>query len=145
MQHDELLTLNEEIRAQQDEVVSQRDLLAEKNTSIETLNQEITGINQNLEKLVADRTAALKEQNDRLEEYAFINAHKLRAPVASIMGLIYLLQKEVPAGDEKKLIGYLKKSSDELDQVIRSISDTLLHGLKAYDGKGDNDAEKHRS
>jgi len=130
--HDELLTLNEEIRAQQDEVISQRDILANKNQSIEGLNRQVNEINQNLEKIVAQRTASLQEQNKKLEEYSFINAHKLRAPVASIMGLIYLLQKGTSAEEGKMMIGLLKKSSDELDKVIRSISDTLQQGLAAY-------------
>jgi len=132
-QHDELLVLNEEIRLQQDEVILQRDILANKNQNIESLNKQVTEINQNLEKIVAQRTASLQEQNKKLEEYAFINAHKLRAPVASILGLVDLLQKGTPPGEEKLMISYLKKSSDELDKVIRSISDTLQQGLRAYD------------
>lgn len=132
-QHEELLALNEEIRVQQDEVILQRDILANKNKNIESLHKQVTEINQNLEKIVAQRTATLQEQNKKLEEYAFINAHKLRAPVASILGLVYLLQKGLSPGEEKLMISYLKKSSDDLDKVIRSISDTLQQGLRAYD------------
>lgn len=132
-QHDELKALNEEIRAQQDKVILQRDVLANKNQSIESLNRQVTEINQNLEKIVARRTASLQEQNKKLEEYAFINAHKLRSPVASIMGLVNLLQKGSTPSEEKMMIGLLKKSSDDMDKVIRSISDTLQQGLIAYD------------
>ncbi len=132
-QRDEVLALNEEIRSQQDEVISQRDILAEKNSNIEILHRQVTENNQNLEKTVAERTAALKEQNRQLEEYAFINAHKLRAPVASVMGLINLLEKDLPASEQKPMIEYLKKSAAELDKVIHSISDMLQDGLNVFD------------
>jgi tetratricopeptide (TPR) repeat protein len=131
-QHDKLRALNEELRAQQEEVILQRDILANKNQSIENLNKQIIEINQNLEKIVMQRTASLQEQNKKLEEYAFINAHKLRAPVASILGLVYLLQKGASPVDEKMMIGLLRKASDELDKVIHSISDMLQQGLVAY-------------
>jgi hypothetical protein len=132
-QHDEVLALNEEIRAQQDEVISQRDILAEKNINIEMLHKKLTEANQNLEKTVTQRTAALQEQNHRLEEYAFINAHKLRAPVASIMGLVNLLELKHLADERSLILDHLKKSSWDLDQVIRSISKTLQQGMTAYD------------
>lgn len=130
-QHDELLTLNEEIRAQQDEVILQRDVLTLKNEKIESLHKKVLEVNQNLEKLVAARTASLQEQNKKMEEYAFINAHKLRAPVASIMGLINLLDMDHLEKERSLILGHLRKSSEELDTVIRAISKTLQLGLSA--------------
>ncbi len=125
----EILNQKAELAKQQDEVVYQRDILEEKNRNIELLNKQVIESNQNLEKTVSERTAALKQQNSQLEKYAFINAHKLRAPVATIMGLINLLQKEVSPHEQKEIIQYLKKSSNNLDQVVRSISDTLHKGI----------------
>lgn len=132
-QRDEVIALNEQIRAQQNEVILQRDRLAEKNQNIETLHQQMTKTNLTLEEMVNRRTAALEEQRKRLEEYAYINAFKLRGPVANINGIVELLKKETSADEEEKMIGYLKKSSTELDHVIRSISDTLQHGITAYE------------
>jgi light-regulated signal transduction histidine kinase (bacteriophytochrome) len=42
---------------------------------------------------VQERTRELEKKNKALEEYAFINAHKLRSQVASILGLINLISK----------------------------------------------------
>ncbi|CAN0501109.1 unnamed protein product, partial [Phaeothamnion confervicola] len=64
------------------------------NREIKIQAQEIERINQNLETIVKDRTAELEKKNTALEEAAFINVHKLRAPVASILGLANLLKKE---------------------------------------------------
>ncbi len=132
-QRDEVIALNKEIRVQQNEAIAQRDSLAQKNQSIETLHRQVSSNNQNLEELVAGRTAILQEQLKRLEEYAYINAFKLRGPVANIVGIVTLLKKETSTEEEIKMVGYLRKSSDELDHVIRTISETLQHGITAYE------------
>lgn len=132
-QHQKVLTLNEEIRTQQEEVVTQRDSLIEKNKSIVNLHNQLKEANDNLEKTVANRTAALREQNKRLEEYAFLNAHDLRGPVARILGIINLLEMNHLTEEKPLLLGYLKKSAIELDQITRSISDTLHSGISAFE------------
>jgi tetratricopeptide (TPR) repeat protein len=137
-QRDNAISIHSKIRAQQDEAIKQRDALATKNKSIETLHKKVSQTNQTLEELVAKRTAILQEQHKRLEEYAYINAFKLRGPVANITGIVGLLKKENPAEEEKKLVDYLRKSSVELDKVIRSISDTLQHGITAYEKQTDH-------
>lgn len=131
-QRDEVLALNEEIRAQQDEVLMQRDILELKNKNIEDLHKKLMEVNHGLEKMVEDRTAALTEQNKRLEEYAFINAHKLRSPVANILGLINLLDLSQLQEERSQILEHLKKSSAELDEVIRSISSKIQEGINIY-------------
>src|SRR5258706_6009595 len=124
-QHDELITLNEELRSQQEEVMSQRDALAEKNKEIETMSSQITHVNEKLEQLVAHRTETLENQNTRLSGYAFLNAHKLRAPLARIMGLINLLQMKSDTKEKPVIMNHLANSSDELHEVVGSISKTI--------------------
>jgi ligand-binding sensor domain-containing protein len=127
-QRDELVVLNEEIRASQEEVMAQRDALAEKNSEIERMNA-------NLEKIVADRTRVLEEQNERLAEYAFINAHKLRAPLASILGIINLLLIEKSEEQKHVLLDHLQKSSISLDYIVRSINQMLEKEFGKSDDK----------
>jgi ligand-binding sensor domain-containing protein len=120
-QRDELATLNEELNTSQEEVLAQRDALVEKNNEVEKMNF-------NLEKMVAERTTTLEERNKQLAEYAFINAHQLRAPLASILGIIHLLRIETDEASQKKLFELLQASSDELDSVIRSMRKILEEG-----------------
>lgn len=115
-------------------------LLEEKNRQIETQRREIAEqrekimeINNNLESLIEQRTHLLEQQNYRLAEYAHFNAHKLRAPVASILGLVTLLERG--NSDHKEivqLVGHLKKSSENLDDMVKSINATLEKGLDVY-------------
>jgi signal transduction histidine kinase len=130
-QRDEMAVLYEELRANQEEIMAQRDDLAEK-------NEEIASINTNLESIVAERTRSLEDQNKRLSEYAFINAHQLRAPLASILGLINLFKTDTPMQEQHELLELLKKSSVELDQIVRSIS-RMLEGME-----GSKDKEKEK-
>jgi signal transduction histidine kinase len=88
-------------------------------------NQIIEHLNKSLETKVERRTRLLKEQNSKLMEYAFINAHVLRAPVSRILGLINLLRKPNSDTDEKEIIRLLEESSLELDKVVRNLSSTL--------------------
>ena len=107
----EIQIKTEEIQAQNEEILAQAE--------------EIQGINENLEMLVKQRTAELEKKNRALEEYAFINAHKLRGPVASILGLLNLLNKSNPQDETKVLCEHLQQSANKLDTVVRSITKAI--------------------
>src|SRR5690606_16260640 len=110
---------NEEIQAQNEEIMAQAE--------------EIQGINENLEMLVKQRTAELEKKNKALEEYAFINAHKLRSPVASILGLVNLLAKAEHNEEEAKIVReHLQESADKLDEVVRSITKAIERADNKY-------------
>jgi DNA-binding response OmpR family regulator len=131
--NDDLKTLNEELTTANEELNSSNESLAEKNMKIENLHRQLVEVNENLEYTVELRTAALKHQNKHLEEYAFFTAHNLRAPLARILGLVHLLKKDFPPNEQKLMLEHLVKSSEELDQIIRSISHTLQKGITGYE------------
>jgi ligand-binding sensor domain-containing protein len=115
----EIQLKNEEIQAQNEEIMAQAE--------------EIQGINENLEMLVKQRTAELEKKNKALEEYAFINAHKLRSPVASILGLVNLLAKAEHNEEEAKIVReHLQESADKLDEVVRSITKAIERADNKY-------------
>ncbi len=74
----------------------------------------------------------LQERNKQLEEIAWLNAHEIRRPVASILGLMSLLDKENLANPQnQEIIALLEKMVKELDIVIGNISVTAsLHRKK---------------
>ena len=91
-------------------------------------NKELKIINESLEDTVSKRTSELEEQNDQLREYAFINSHLLRAPLARVLGLAFLLSKEATSIKDKEIISNLLSSTEELDQIVKNISDILFDG-----------------
>ena len=95
------------------------------NREIKIQAREIERINANLETIVKERTAELEEKNTALEEAAFINAHKLRAPVATILGLTDLLKGETLSENGKKALDYLDTSTHKLDEIVTQINTAL--------------------
>ncbi|MGN6647507.1 MAG: hypothetical protein ACTHJT_13380, partial [Cytophaga sp.] len=84
--------------------------------------------NESLETAVKKRTQELETQNEQLSEYAFINSHVLRAPLSRIMGLAYLISQEITLPTEQKLLTDLINSSNELDSIVKKISEILYDG-----------------
>jgi signal transduction histidine kinase len=101
------------------------DEIEHKTHEIQAQAEEIKGINENLESLVKERTVELERKNKALAETAFINAHELRAPVASILGLINLMQKLRLSEDEKIYLEHLQQAAKRLDSVVGSITQTI--------------------
>jgi ligand-binding sensor domain-containing protein len=112
-----------EIQAQNDEIQTQ-------NEEISAQAEEIMQINENLEAAVQQRTAELERKNKALEDYAFINAHKLRSPVATLLGLIYLFTRTNDEKDKKEIHQRLQNSADELDKVVTTITKAIERGDK---------------
>ncbi|MES2371566.1 MAG: PAS domain S-box protein [Bacteroidota bacterium] len=64
----------------------------------------------------------LKLKNKKLTEIAFLQSHIVRRPVANVMGLVNLINKEDPTDPINfELIPKLAIASKELDEVIKQI------------------------
>lgn len=62
-------------------------------------------------------------QNQRLKDIAWIQSHKVRSPVATIMGLIQLFNKENPADPiNEQVLDGLSEAAATLDEVIKEIN-----------------------
>lgn len=95
------------------------------NEAIRMQANEIKNINENLERLVQERTSELETKNKALEEAAFINAHKLRSPLASILGLVSLIKDQPMSEDLQVMNSHLQESAEKLDDIVSSITETL--------------------
>lgn len=89
---------------------------------IKEQKEELNIINENLDAIVYKKTEQLELQNTKLKEYAFYNAHILRAPFCRIQGIVQVLEI-IDQNDEnrKELEANLKVSINELDEVINQI------------------------
>ena len=130
----EIEVLNEDLKENLWKIENQNDLLINQRREIENINEElkrsneeIRNINLNLENHVSERTKNLELQNKQLSEYAYINAHLLRGPLCSILGLIHLMEND-KSKDAGPLIFHMKKSSKELQEVVDKISKAIEKG-----------------
>ena len=64
-----------------------------------------------------------KQEEQKLQEIAFMQSHVLRAPLSRVMGLVDLIRNYSHSDDEKQeLLDHLMLSARQLDEVIRHIS-----------------------
>lgn len=100
--------------------------LLEQHKMIAQQKEEIEGINNNLEQIIVDRTERIKDQEIRINQFAFINAHKVRSPLARIMGLLNLIDMEKnKASTVEECLPKLKSNAEELNEMLKEVSSTL--------------------
>ncbi|MCU0437483.1 MAG: PAS domain-containing protein [Raineya sp.] len=88
-------------------------------------DNELIGVSYNATNInaVKENAILLQKQNETLMEIARVQSHKVRGPVANILGLISILDKENLSPENLKLLEYLKKSTQDLDKIIHTIVD----------------------
>jgi signal transduction histidine kinase/ActR/RegA family two-component response regulator len=86
---------------------------------VEALRQ-VEQLNADLERRVAERTAALQQANQAKTRFLAAASHDLRQPVVTISLLIDLLREQVPVP--------LRPMTDRVDEAVSSMED-LLKGL----------------
>lgn len=128
----EILAQNEEITAQNDEISTHNERLIAAQRIIERQNLLIKEKNDLLAVEVERQTQDLKqanadltEHNSRLEQFAFVISHNLRAPMSRIMGLSSILEFAKDADEISKVSKLMMQSTEDLDQTIKELTDIL--------------------
>jgi tetratricopeptide (TPR) repeat protein len=114
-----LIELNQHIQTQQEKIAAQAE-------EVNRTNREIALINENLEALVREKTLKITRQNEKLIVYAFHNAHRVRGPLARILGLVGLTK--IGAINQREtdfILDEIHNASAELDVVIKEITQVL--------------------
>lgn len=133
-QNQELQQLSDVLAANHEDMVRQKEIIEKQNALLHQSKTE-------LEKKVEERTNELRlsneelaQQNVQLEQFAFMTAHNLRAPVARLLGLTSLLDLNGSGGShDSELLKRIRESSRNLDETIREISE-ILHIKKGLHG-----------
>jgi len=110
----QLKSTNKELQETQEELIAK--------------NEEYEAINRNLEALVEERTKVIDTKNKQIIDYANINAHKVRGPLARIMGLINISEYSNNSEELKNIFEKLRYPSEELNVIINEINKTLEEG-----------------
>jgi signal transduction histidine kinase len=141
-QTEEIMSQNDQLLQNQEEIRAQNERLEGQNRAYERLKELILKQNHELESAVQGRTLQLAQSNEELkkhlhqvEQFGFISAHNLRAPVARILGLASIF-------DRSKVVG--KENLSILDRVVASAKDLdiIIHDLGAILDTQKNTSEK---
>ena len=85
----------------------------------------ITGVKGTIQDVTEQRLylQKIQSQNQRLKDIAWIQSHKVRAPVASIMGLVQLFNQQQPEDPiNTEVLQGITEAANTLDVVIKEIN-----------------------
>ena len=101
-----------------------RELLARVAARLEIARMQ-SRMQAELERLVDDRTAQLREANHELESFSYSVSHDLRAPLRHILGFSQLMEKSSKGTLDPKTQGYLKTIADAAERGGKLVDDLL--------------------
>jgi signal transduction histidine kinase len=134
--NEELLEKNSEIEAQNQEISAQSEnlnisqgrlqaayeLIAEQKNQLvrqnKNLSSELVDINKDL---TLTNTELIKHNNE-LRQFSYTVSHNLRGPVASLMGLISLIDQQNLNDNNTDIYGHIQTSIRRLDIIISDLS-----------------------
>lgn len=142
----EILTQNSEITSQNEELKMHQETLSLQNKQLHDAQQiikdqsaKIQSLNDHLKIEVDNRTQELQktnqeliEHNNQLEQFAFIAAHNLRAPLTRVLGLANLIQMGETEEDKQTALDKLISSTHDMDQVVKDLNAIL--NIKRHTG-----------
>jgi signal transduction histidine kinase len=135
-QNEEIAVRNDQLMLQQEEIEKQRNELRDQNQElhtakriIETQHQFIQERHDDLAREVERQTGDIRktnleliEHNSRLEQFAYMISHNLRAPLARFIGLSTILKYSRDAAETTSITQMMVNSAHELDHVIADLS-----------------------
>jgi two-component system, sensor histidine kinase LadS len=132
-QTEEMLTQNDQLIRNQEEIKLQNERLETQNKAYERLKEMILRQNHELENSVQRRTLQLAQSNEelkryihQLEQFSFIAAHNLRAPVARILGLANIIDvTNLQNPENHSILQKLVLSAMDLDIIIHDLGAIL--------------------
>ena len=113
--------INQNLKSANQEKQDLLNQLSATNRELTLANDQILSMNEELEGKVADRTNEVLKKNEALFSYGYWNAHRLRGPIANIMGLLALLRAEGNISEElskEEILEQLQVSVKKLDDTV---------------------------
>lgn len=138
-QNHEISSQNEELKMHQETLSLQNKQLHDAQKTIREQSEKIQSLNDHLKVEVDNRTQELQrtnqeliEHNNQMEQFAFIAAHNLRAPLVRVLGLANLIQMGESEEDKRTALEKLISSTHDLDQVVKDLNAIL--NIKRHTG-----------
>jgi signal transduction histidine kinase len=96
-------------------IEGQKNLLVHQNINLST---ELVGINKDL----TETNSELIKHNNELRQFSYTVSHNLRGPVASLMGLINIIDTRDFSSENREIHDHIKTSVNRLDNIITDLS-----------------------
>ena len=119
---------NEEIKSQSEELLISQENIMHANCEIERQKKELEEKNRLLEESLGEKNFDLLQtnqqlikQNSELQQFSFTVSHNLRAPVASMKGLINLHHMSKTDEERAHILQLVEESTGSLDTIIKDL------------------------
>jgi signal transduction histidine kinase len=130
-----LLLKNAEIQLKNAEIVEQsnvlqmnQDRLWDANQIIEGQRRQLLLKNQSLQSelveannILSETNTELIKHNNELRQFSFSVSHNLRGPVASLLGLLALIDPKSITGENVEIFKHIQASTENLDFIIKDL------------------------
>lgn len=103
-----------------------RMLLLELTETLDEKNQTLNLLNASLENKVAERTAKLSLQNERIKSLAHTNAHEIRASIARIIGLSTITKHDISQEEKEYCESKILENISDLEKITQKLSKELI-------------------
>lgn len=99
--------------------------IQEQTEQLNAQQHELSLIQFNLQEIVASKIQEEQDKSNMLTDFAFVNAHKVRAPLARVLGLINLLEMENTNLENQAQLNKIRQKAEEMDEIIKRINEVV--------------------
>ncbi len=115
----ELQIRNQQLASQEKALTNMNNELVQMNNSLVASNQELQISKKQLEQANSD----LANKNYELDTIVYKISHDIRSPLASILGIVNLIQKEIDPDNFNLYINHIEERALRLDNFVRNMLD----------------------
>lgn len=116
------ISFRESVEQNNEQLRRSSETLIEQTRQLYTQQRELNEIRNKLEATIPEKITEVQNRADVLNEYAFINAHHVRGPLARILGLIYLIELENKGKESPEAFHKIKRSAEDMDAILGKIN-----------------------
>ncbi len=120
--------LNNELTRLNEDILKQKDELELQAIELSKLSKEIEEKNKLLEKDNERKALSIQDKEKRILDFAFFNAHELRACVARILGLVNVFKHSYYSKEDlTNIVDMVEKSTLGLDVIVKDFGNRLIN------------------
>lgn len=108
------------IELQKETLLKQAQELKEAEEKIRAAYKELKEANVQLEQKVIERTSSLEKTNEELDRFVYSVSHDIKAPLASVLGLVNLIRLS-PEEDLERYLELMERSINKLNGFVQDI------------------------
>lgn len=129
--HDEISAQAASLQRKQEELAEANALIFQQKLMLEQENDELYQSLVEKNEMLRNSNEQLNRQVKALRQFNYTISHNLRGPVASLLGIISLFDRNTPDAHNREMIGFAEQAATSLDKVLRDLSNLLQQNTEA--------------